>query len=224
MKIRKLQYNIGYSHILSFKDEYKQIIPKIFSFEKVRYQIENQNTVDENIRIIFKNENIAFFLSKNSLSFVFEGDISKLKKNNIYLDLFWDVYEDIKIFNGYSKTLRHVIVAHAVEIINSSDIDPIEKNTDFLKKNPFGELSDFAVTYEFSKNETDYRFIFGNFGQSDIKKYELTPFNSNYNKDLFDNVGFMCELNALQSEKSVSFTKFKNLLKDSEKIIISFNN
>ena len=78
MKIRRLQYNIDYTHIITFKEEYKQAVLPYFGFENLRYGIDNENTINESIRLIFSTETIALFIRKEGITFLFEGDIIDL--------------------------------------------------------------------------------------------------------------------------------------------------
>ena len=76
MKIRKIQYNINYSHMLSFKDEYKKITAPYFGINNVRYGIEQYNTIHENLRLIFSDFSSVMLFRKDGITIVFEGDES----------------------------------------------------------------------------------------------------------------------------------------------------
>jgi len=222
MKIRRLQYNIDYTHIITFKEEYKQAVLPYFGFENLRYGIDNENTINESIRLIFSTETIALFIRKEGITFLFEGDIIDLKNQTGVIKFFWDIYEKIKSFKGYKKTNRHSLIAHAVDIKEKDEIDDILSNNPYLKLNPFGKLDEFASIYDFKKNERIYKFTFGNYSEKDIKNHDLTPFKTEYNKDLFDNVGLMCRLEIFDDCKNPSFNKFKTLLSDADGIISSY--
>ena len=157
MIIRRLQYNIDYTHILTFREEYKQAVLPYFGFDNLRYGIDNENTINEGIRLIFSNEKIALFLRKEGLSFIFEGDVSDLKNQNGVIKFFWDIYENIKKFKGYKKTNRHNLIVHAVKIIDKRKIDEILNDCPYLKLNPFGKLDEFASVYEFKRNDKLYK-------------------------------------------------------------------
>ena len=116
MKIRRLQYNIDYVHIITFREEYKQAVTPYFGFDNLSYGIDNENTINESVRLIFKADHFALFARKEGITFLFEGDINNLKNQNGIIKLFWDLYERIKKFRGYKKTSRHSIIVNAVEI------------------------------------------------------------------------------------------------------------
>jgi hypothetical protein len=223
MKIRRLQYNIDYTHILTFREEYKNAVLPYFGFDNLRYGIDNENSINESIRMIFMTETIALFIRKEGITFLFEGDVNDLKNQTGVIKFFWDIYEKIKTFKGYKKTHKHSLIVHAVKILEKQAIEDILKDCPCFKVNPFGVLDDFAANYEFKKDEKLYKFTFGHYSEKDIKIYDLTPFKTEANKELFDNAGLMCKLDIFEDCKAPSFSKFKSLLADAEGIISSYN-
>lgn len=222
MKIRRLQYNIDYTHILTFKDEYRAAVLPYFGFDNLRYGIDNENSINESIRMIFMTETIALFIRKEGITFLFEGDVTDLKNQTGVIKFFWDIYEKIKLFKGYKKTNRHSLITHSVEIMKKEEVEEILKDCPCFKINPFGALDDFAANYEFKKAEKIFKFIFGKYSEKDIKTYDLTPFKTEGNKELFENVGIMCKLDIFEDCKTPSFSKFKSLLSEAENIISSY--
>ncbi len=223
MKIRRIQYNIDYTHILTFREEYKNAVLPYFGFDNLRYGIDNENSVNESIRMIFVTETIALFIRKEGITFLFEGDVNDLKNQTGVIKFFWDIYEKIKAFKGFKKTHKHSLIIHAVKILEKPAIETILNDCPSFTINPFGVLDDFAANYEFRKNEKSYKFIFGNYSEKDIKRYDLTPFKTEANKELFGNVGLMCKLDVFEDCSTPSFSKFKSLLADAEGIISSYN-
>jgi len=222
MKIRRIQYNIDYTHILTFREEYRQAVLPYFGFENLRYGIDNENTINESIRLIFMTETIALFIRKEGITFLFEGDIADLKNQTGVIKFFWDIYEKIKNFKGYKKTNRHSLIVHAVEIMEKDKVDSILSDCPYFKLNPFGKLDEFATIYDFKNNEKSYKFHFGNYSEKDIKMHDLSPFKTEFNKELFGNLGLMCKLDVFEDCKATSFSKFKSLLSDAEGIISSY--
>jgi hypothetical protein len=223
MTIRRLQYTIDYVHILTFKDEYRQAVAPYFAFDNVEYAIENENSIYEEIRLIFRVEKIALFIKKEGITIIFEGDADDLKNQNGVIKIFWDIYEKIKLFKGYTKTTRHVMVTHSVEIREKEKITEMLSAVPYFNLNPFGKLDEFACIYEFKKDEMKFKFHFGNYSSKDIKAHDLMPFKTEYNKDLIDNVGLMLRSEVAKLEKEPSFSKFKSLIAILEKNISSFN-
>jgi len=224
MKIRRLQYNIDYTHILTFREEYKDAVLAYFGLDNLRYAIDHENTNNESIRLTFTTEKIALFIRKEGITFLFEGDVNDLRNETGVIKFYWDIYEKIKNFRGYKKTNRHSLIAHAVEIMEKDKVGGILDDCPYFKLNPFGKLDEFAATYEFKKDEKFYKFIFGNYSEKDIKNHYLTPFKTEFNKELYDNLGLMCQLEIFEDckTKSLSFSKFKSLLTDAENKISSY--
>jgi hypothetical protein len=221
MKIRKINYTINYIHIITFNQYYRNIIAPYFSYENMSYAIDNENTIHESARLVFKNEGALIELKKENISFVYEGDVSEIKKAHPILEHFFSLYEKLKTINGYTKTIRHQIVISAVDIIKKSEYESIMAQNDFIK-NPFGKLSDFGITFDFLKEELTFRFHSGSFSENDIQKYSLTPFRVEYNEDLMDNHGLMCQVTAQERISTSNFSRFKNLLKEGEIIISTY--
>jgi len=222
MKIRRVQYNIDYVHIISFREEYKQAVIPYFGFDNLRYGIDNENTINESIRLIFTTESIALYIRKEGISIIFEGDSNDLKNQNGVIKLLWDLYEKIIKFHGYRKTSRHSLICHAVEIKKQNDNDKFLKQNPYFVVNPFGKLNEFCCVYEFEKDNKKYKFEFGNFSEKDIKKHDLRPFETEFNEDLVGSVGLMCRTEIREETHTVSFSKFKKLLTETEKIISSY--
>jgi hypothetical protein len=222
MIIKRLQYNIDYVHVITFREEYKKAISPYFGFDNLRYGIDNENTIHESVRLIFQNEHIALFLRKEGFSIVFEGDTMELQEANGIMKPFWDLFEKIKRFEGYKKATRHTLIVNAVDIDEGVNIDEILRNNPYFTNNPFGELKEFACVYEFQEDDKYYKFEFGNFSERDIKTYDLRPFNSTYTEDLIGARGLMCRLEINEPSNEPNHRKFKSLLRKAEKTISTF--
>jgi hypothetical protein len=208
MKIRKIQYNVYYSHILSFKEEYKKIVSPYFGWENVQYAIENLNSLNESIRLIFTDYNALIQCRKDGLSLMYEGDIDDLIKDSGLIHDFFTILENISKVPCFSKMSRHDAIVHAVDTSKKVNV------ADFISKNPIKvPLIDFAVTYHYLWKGTDIHVTTGDFINADIAKYDLTPFKTKFNEDLAKaETGEMCEIRTSTKENSLNFTKFKSLL------------
>jgi hypothetical protein len=223
MKIVRIQYNIEYIHILTFREEYKQAVVPYFSFDKLRYAIDNENTINESIRLIFTIEHLAVFIRKEGLTFIFEGDIGELKSQNGVIKVFWDLFQNIKGIKGFKRCTKHSLIINAVELVEKPLIDNILENNPYLPKNPFGKLTEFACIYEFLKDGIYYKYQFGNYSEKDITTYELRPFSTEYTKELLDGLGYMWRVELKEETKEPTFSKFKTLLNNSEQVISKFD-
>jgi hypothetical protein len=222
MKIRRLQYNIDYTHILTFREEYKRLVLPYFGFDNLRYGIDNEYTINESIRLIFETEKLALSIRKEGITCSFEGDIKDVKNQSGPIKFFWDIYDGIKKLEGYKKTNRHSLLLHAVDIIDKDEIDKILTNNPYLKINPFNKLEEFAAVYHFKKEDKFYKFTFGNYSEKDIKIYDLRPFKTEYNKDLLGSYGLMSQFELYEDISNPTFSRFKALLTDAESKISSF--
>lgn len=222
MKIRRIQYNIDYVHILTFREEYKNAVIPYFGFDNLRYGIDNENTTNESIRLIFNTEAIAISFRKDGITIVFDGESKDLKNQNGVIKLFWDLYERVKKLQGYRKTTKHSLICVGVFIMKEDGVKNILKNPKYFSTNPFGPLNEFCCVYEFEKDEKYYKFDFGNYSEKDIKKHDLQPFKAEFNKDLIEGFGLMCRTEIQEKSSTASFSKFKSLLTETEKLISSY--
>lgn len=217
MKVRKLQYAIDYIHILTFREQYKSLIAPYFDYDRLEYAIDNENTLNEFARLIFPIEGFAIQVKKEGVAFVYEGDISLVRKSNPILDIFFDIYINITKFENYSKTVRHRMTIDTVAFKTEEEVNASLESNSYLK-NPFGKLKEFATVFVFDKNNKEYKLQFGNYHEGDIKKHDLSPLKTEYNKELFDKHGFMCQTTVVEPSNTANFTKFKSLITDIEEI------
>jgi len=222
MPIRRLQYQIDYIHILTFREEYKLAVAPYFGFDNLEYGIENENTIMESIKLIFKNEQMAIFLRKEGMVLIYEGDVADIKNQNGSIKIFWELFEKVKTFKGFRKCSRQILITHQVDIKPKEEISKLLEKNPYLLLNPIGKLNEFACIYEFEKDDVKYKFEFGNFSQRDIKTHELMPFQTKFNDDLIDNTGMIGRLEATEIESAPSFSKYKSLLTRSENIFQEF--
>lgn len=219
MSIRKLQYQIDYVHILTFREEYKKAIVPHFGHENLEYGVDNEGSIHEGLRLIFKNEQFAMVIKKEAISFIFEGDIADLRNPNSVIGIFWDIYERIKKFEGYVRTTRHLLIVNAVSIKEKEEMDKFNKENPYLKLNPFGALTEFACVYEFKEDEVEAKVEFGNYSDKDIKKQDLMPFKTDFNKDLINSVGLMGRLELTERERTITPAKYRNLVAKAQEIL-----
>lgn len=221
MTIRKVVYAIDYIHILTFKEHYKNIISPYFSYEPLEYGIDNENTNNEAIRLNYRTEGVSINVKKDGMIFLYEGNVEDIKRKHAQADIFFEIYSKVTAMPGFIKTKRQKIFVDAVRIIPPEEFeDEIEKNKQFY--NPFKNLEEFALTYNFEIDDKRYRFQFGNFSEKDIAQYQLSPFSIPFNNDLKGGLGIMCQVAVEQFIGEASFTKMKTLIRDAESIISQY--
>lgn len=218
MKIRRIQYNLGYNHVISFNDDYKSIVSPYFGWDNIQYSVENFATPDESIKLIFKDFNSIIHCRKDGITIMVEDDVDTIKGDAGLMQEFFNIYEKIKGLPNFSKIHQHDLLVYAVDVDKKGEID------DYISYNPLSEdISDFACTYTFERKGVDIKFTIGGFINDDIKKYDLMPFKTSKNDDLLDaKDGTMCELKATEKITDVSFGKFKTLLHTAEFTIKQF--
>lgn len=206
MKVRRVQYNIHYGHVLTFRNDYKKIISPYIALPNVQYAIENINTMNESGRLVFQDLNSIIQCRKDGITLVVEGDLKDAMAEHGAIHEFFAMYESITKLECFSKTLRHDI------LVNSVDTTRTLESTEYIKVNPFNNLIDFAVTYHFEYKKYDVHFSIGNFVQSDIQKFDLTPFKSTHNADLKEaKIGITTESRVAAKETTPDFFKFKSI-------------
>ena len=218
MKIRKIVYNLDFVPILTFKEHYKLLIAPYLSYNNFKFAIDNENTINERIRLVFPTDKFVFNFRKEGATMAYEGDIEEITKNNPIVSMFFDIYEKIKAITGYHKTTKQKIIINAVDIETKATVDEALLGNKYLM-NPFGKLSEFSAVFEFESEEKKYVFQFGNYSELDIKKFDLSAFNADYNKDLKDNIGFICHIEIEEEINNSSFAKLKTMLTDAQKRI-----
>lgn len=222
MKIRKVGYNIDFVHVITFKEHYREIVAPYFNFDNLQYGIDNENTLHESIRLIFKNEGFTLQFRMDGATLIYEGDVALLRKQNAVTEIFLDIVDKIKKIPGFSKVSRHKITLNFVDVLSKEEVDEILKKNKYLI-NPFGELEEFATVYEFNSNGNKCRLQFGNYTYADVEKYDLTPFKSEYNSDLTkEAVGLMAQLTMVEDIASPSMSKLKNLIEESDKLLAKY--
>jgi hypothetical protein len=222
MTTRKLQYAIDYIHVLTFKDYIRDLIAPYFDYELLEYAIDNENTLNESARLIFKVEGFGLQFKKDGVAFVFEGDASLVKKSgNPVLEMFFKIFNDITRLKHYSRTTRHRMTLDAVRFTERSKTEELLYNNPFIK-NPFGKLTEFASVLIFNYEGKEVKLQVGNYFEADIKKYDLTPLKTKFNQELFGQTGLMAQITVQEAISSGSFSKFKDLLNFSESTITKY--
>jgi len=214
--IRRVQYNIDYAHILTFREEYKSVISRFFGHENVRYRIENENTINELVRLVFDDLYMGLSFRKDGLTMIYNGSSSDLKRSDVQMEYFWEIYERVKSLKGYTRTVMHTMKLHAVEIRSVEETQQVKKNSIKYLSINHDDLEDFLVNYIYKKSGIDFSIGIGNYSERDIDKQDLMPFKNKSNEDLNGNVGVMCVLEMKEKCSSPTFNKFKENIKIAE--------
>jgi hypothetical protein len=218
MKVRKTAYNVDYFHLLTFKDYYREVISPYFNHPNLQYGIDAENTVNESIRLIYKNESFTFQFRKDGATFIYEGDVADLKKSNPVLTIYFDILDKIRKIPGFTVIKRHKLTLTCVEVLEEGKVDELLLKNEYTF-NPFGKLKDFGTILEWEEKTKKCRMEFGSFSESDIKKYDISPFKTKHNKELPGSKGLMCQFTINDELNSVSHSQLKSLIQESESFI-----
>lgn len=211
MQIRKCTYTISHIHILTFQSHIRQIISPYFSYEPLEYGIDNEGTLNENIRIIFRNDGFLMQFNKETATLMYEGPISEVRKSNAVVDIFFDIYQKIKGIDGFVKTTAHTMEADFVGFTNKQNHDE-SLVANKLVTIPFPNVSEYASIMEMSQNDSTIRLQFGNYNEKDILKYNLSPLKTAYNEALKGNYGYIAQIRVTEETIAPSFSKYKSLI------------
>lgn len=222
MIIRKFTYTIGHIHILTFKDRIKEIIAPFFRYEPLEYGVDNEGTLQENVRLIFRKEGCIMQFNKESASLIYEGDIAEVKKHNPTVEIFFDIYDKITKMQGFIGVRTQNLQVDAVLIKEESEYKETLAKNNFLTI-PFKNVDEFATIFEFKDAGKEYRVHFGNFTPKDIVKLNLTPLKLKFNEELEGKFGLVGQFQVGEETKSVSFSKLKDLIALNEKFIKEYN-
>jgi hypothetical protein len=222
MEIRKVLYNIDYVHLIQFKEFYRGIISPYFALDHLEYGIDNENTIHESARLIFRENGFALNIRKEGITFWFEGDSKELMKSNPQLDIFFELLEKIKSIPGFARVTNQRLIVHGIQLEEEKPEDNKEVDVKDLIKNPFGSLDEFAAIYEFKQDSKNLKVRVGNFHTKDISKFKLMDINPNVNSFLVGRKGYLCEIELLEAMRSASVSKFKESMKYCESVFKKF--
>lgn len=221
MSIRKITYSTHYTHVLTFLEHYKSIIAPYFRYEPLEYGIDNESSYLVNIRLIFRVEGFILQFNKESATLIYEGDVADVKKSNPIIDIFFEIMEKIKKIDGFIRIINSRLIVDSVIVTSKERYTSLLETNKFVL-NPFGKLDEFAVVYEYKKDDKMYKFEIGNFNDQDIIKRNLSPIQSQYNKDLLDKYGIISQMTIVENSSTINHSKFKSLLAESENISITY--
>jgi hypothetical protein len=149
----------------------------------------------------------------------YEGDLKVLTENNsIIEEPFFNLFDKIKNIGSFGNVLNCLCVTH---IINHFDTVPTDINKDFigdyLNKINIEKIitnpTDVSIILEKNTEGKQITLQFGPYvGIIDLQKRNIFPQNPDIEQHL-NIVGEMAEIKILEMLKSISFAKYKELLK-----------
>jgi len=210
------QFEIRYTKILNFQALIKEVIAPFVPMA-VDVLLENENRV-QHCRYTLLFAEYSIIVTWDRLLIKYEGDLKALiESNSIIEEPFFNLFNKIKGLGSFGNVVNCLSATH---IINHTEINHTEIKKDFIGKylnkpnierivsNP----TDIAIVLEKNTDERQIIVQFGPYiGIVDLHKRNIFP-----NPDKFKNlniVGEMTEIKIFETLKSISFAKYKELLK-----------
>ena len=169
------------------------------------------------LRIIERYNTVMHF-RKDGITIMFEGSEAEFTGDGSLIKEFFTMYEHITKLECFNRATKHELVVYAVDTTIESE------EHEYLAKNPIQQdLIEYACVYHYKLNNYDIHFTIGNFIKNDVEKYDLSPFKTKNNEDLFDSTkGKMCEVKVIELEHDPSLNKLKKVIRDVNKQIELF--
>lgn len=211
------QFEIRYTKILNFQSLMGEVISP---FVPMALDIitENEKAV-QHCRYTLLFQGYSIIVTWDRVLIRYEGDLKVLTENNsIIEEPFFNLFDKIKNIGSFGNVLNCLCVTH---IINHFDTVPTDINKDFigdyLNKINIEKIitnpTDVSIILEKNTEGKQITLQFGPYvGIIDLQKRNIFPQNPDIEQHL-NIVGEMAEIKILEMLKSISFAKYKELLK-----------
>lgn len=223
MIVPKLQFQVKYTHIMSFKDIIRNELASYIKLADA-FGISNENTYEEAIKFDFHTSQISVECTWDNILLTAEGVFENFNSNINQFEIFFKILESIKENKNFDRVKSFVYVLNAVKG-NEKDNISIEQNkimNNYINGN-IGDLlpqwNDFALTIEKKKEDGFESVNLGPFDQSDIKKHDLLPFKSTQLIDELKNGQTMLQHRILTVTDEVNPKVIRDLLNKSASIL-----
>jgi len=227
MNICKIQFETRYTHILDFHQKYKTIFTPYLNLDDLKFTIENTNTVQEYIVLKFEESFYHIQCRMDRMIFIYEGDMSVVRKSNSPIKLFFDILEKILAIDIGIKRKFSTLAIWAVEPIDQ-EVEVIRKKFEsvFLNKSIseiYSDSDDYAIVLERNLTPDKFKLTFGLYSPDDLGRYNLSPFKADRNDFLKSSYGLMAEITNSKTSSTSSFSKFKEMFEESEVFLSKIN-
>lgn len=222
MKTCKVQFETRFTHILNFHQSYKVFLNPFLAHEGFTFTIENVQTLNESIRFQYESS-YHIDCRMDRIIFLYEGDPDLLNSSNGPIKLFFNIVEAYKKNELFGHFKLNIILGTSVEVIEQKRK---ELSSNFKKKyftNLINEILkepvDIGIIIEDGDEDYYTKVEFGLFQPSDFQKYQISPFNSDYNSKLKDANGLMSIIQINEKSRECNFEKFKSLFKEQQRLL-----
>lgn len=229
MKNLKTQFEIRYSTILNFENEYKAIISPYLKF--CEFNINNIDSLEEFIVLTFKSEKYTIDCRWDRIILLAEGDREDLKKQQGPFFTFFEIFNKFKDLPTFGK-VQNILLAEWNLIEFDHELADLKDKfrKDYLSNKSFSisrefENEDFSVTYTFGDTREKFqRVTFGPYiPDKDIPNYNLTPISKKLNPDLKSAKGILTESFYFEKANDATFDTFKKANKLINNLISEIN-
>ncbi len=211
------QFEIRYTKILNFQSLIKEVIAPFIPMA-LDILIEKESTV-QRCRYTLLFEAYSIIVIWDRILIKYEGDLKVLIENNsIIEEPFFNLFNKIKELESFGNIVNCLC---ATIIINHSDKNQSEIikyfTGMFLNKNNIEKIisnpSDVAIALDKNTDGKQINLQYGSYlGINDLQKRNIFPQNQDIIKQI--NIsGEMADIKIFESLKSISFAKYKELLK-----------
>lgn len=211
------QFEIRYTKILNFQTLIKEVIAPFIPMA-LDILIENENAVQRS-RYTLLFEGYSIIVTWDRVLIKYEGDLKVLNENNsIVEEPFFNLFYKIKDLGSFGNVENCLCATH---IINHTEKNQANIKKDFsgtyLNKNNIEKIisnpTDIAIVLEKNTDGKQITVQFGPYiGIADLQKRNIFPQNQDVIKHI-NIIGEMAEIKILEILKSISFAKYKELLK-----------
>jgi len=211
------QFEIRYTKILNFQVLIKEAIAPFVQLA-IDIIIENENAIQFcRYTLLFPGYSIT--VTWDRVLFKYEGNLKVLTENNsIIEEPFFNLYNKIKEIATFGSVTNCLSATH---IINHTEKEQAEIKKEFfgayLNKTNIEKIisnpSDVAIILEKNIDGKQITVQFGPYvGKADLQRRNILTQNQDIEKHL-NTVGEMAEIKIFEILKSISFSKYKELIK-----------
>lgn len=218
----KFQFELRYSHILDFRDQYKAVIAPYLKLAS-GFQILNQQALEEHVRLEFIDTAASIEVRWDRMILLSEGDMDRMKpKGFLPSKIFWEIYDKLSSLESFGQFANYIASVQGVDV---KEIGSSESNTGFLEEYfnkgklaswiAKNELLDLAFIVEVKTPEgVEVTITLGPFhGAKDIQRRGLIPFRSDSLSQLPSAEGRMIDTKIVRRGGIANHTEFVQCIK-----------
>lgn len=218
------QFEIRHVIILEFSSIIKKILAPYLKLAN-KIQIQNENSVNERITILFEDGHFELRLFWDRIIFKTELEsFQTLNENNSFIDsVFFPIVEKIMDSEGFGGLSNYVFYTLFVKF-SSLEVNEIQKKykTEYLHESLIKVLpnaNDFGINIEEKDGNKSTSFVIGPYlGEEDLNKREIIVRSPNILSSVTQ-PGEIMEVKLFDHISSFSFREYKSLVAQTNNIV-----